>query len=362
MKKINKILDSEISVISFTNEAKGLLFEYLVAFYFSLSQADSKNFLTVESLPQVLKKRLEDYESFLRQYNLELLKKLDNYARQMAEYLREYLEKRGYLGRKDDFQICLEKEKKSWREADFFIYSYGPLDGTLKKIKQEIPIGLKLTQQGAWVNTKSGGMQSFFTTYFSNFSDSTEIQKKINQESALHHKVMQEKLLEFHRGESPTEETTGWEWEKDFYSEEKIKKEIKEETQISQLPGQLPKELKKIVLSYYEFLTFLLSSHLQELYKQSPAKFLENLLPLMGFSRPDLWRVMALVSRSQQELSFNISHGKDILLKENNLLFIPKKHSLEIQLEENCLLQIRPKPMRSYLTPSFKINCSLKIS
>jgi len=316
------------------NECKGNLFEYLVGQ--RLSQLAHIEHVFHQKLDSRLKQKFKDYESILRKIGPNILNKLIEFSDKTAQHilpsLREKLVSVSIVGKMDDLQV-----KKEFQEADLLLMTSS----------KTIPLSLKLSKNGAYVNTKSAGAKSFIKKYFFHMKNVSIYQQELNQLIDRYYYNMGQTLYQMIGLDFKGEYDESW------FAEG-----------YSDLPGQLPEDMKKIVHNNYQQTISNIYKILEKMsHEREP--FSRSLLNLIGLGHPDMLQVICYHKKINQE-----SYGLDSVLVGNYaekmpevtqfemMPFNPQISSFEIRFP-NSQLQIRIKPMNKFTTPSYKINCSV---
>jgi len=316
------------------NECKGNLFEYLVGQ--RLSQLAHIEPVFHQKLDSRLKQQFKEYESTLRKIGPRILNQLIEFSDKTAQHIlprfTENLVSVQIVGKMDDLQV-----KKEFKEADLLLITHN----------KTIPLSLKLSKNGAYVNTKSAGAKSFIEKYFSHFQNASIYQTELNQLIDRYYynmgQIMYQMIgLDF-KGEFDDS------WFEEGYSD---------------LPGQLPEDMKKIVQNNYQQTISHIYKILEKMsHEREP--FSKSLLNLIGLGHPDMLQVICFHKKLNDE-SFELDSIQvgDCAEKMSEVThfemmpFNPQISSFEIRFP-NFQLQIRIKPMNKFTTPSYKINCSV---
>lgn len=312
------------------SEYKGNLFEYLLASCISQKYNIENQFLS--SLSVDVLTMLEQQEQFLRNYYSYLLIELPLLAEETASKIISYLNLN--LECKPDVylvgKVLGASNDKRFDEADILIKT-----GTTV-----LPISVKISKNSSYVNTKSGGIRTFFTKYFETF-ESVEIQNSFNQLCDFEYEALAIKLHEL----------AGIEYSSGFKNWEDAGLEV--------LPGQLDEAYRKPLLEYYSFVNREISKNLKGFFEQNPALFINCLAPLMGHSSREIIQVTAFYNLKEQKfIKKNVLIHK---MKSNQKLkgFDVRKNNFDIKFEDMAL-QVRVKPMNKFTSKAFKVNCSVK--
>jgi hypothetical protein len=339
MKKIDP--KNQLQIESLLNECKGNLFEFLVAQ--SLSKRFKKEDLFLISLPRDFRGRLQFYEETIREFDSDLLKNLPILASSVAEKLEQH----ALFKNKNQFSFSVigkmvaTNDNSLWNETDIVAIEELP-DGQTKKYF----ISLKLTKDHSYTNTKSAGIKSFIEKYFSTHGPmAATFQKKLNLEVDESFHMMGHKLYTMIDQEFIGNFDTRWSQEH------------------TELPGELPPEMKEVVYLNYSRVAQKVREFLGELHRADPVKFYQSLHALCGFGNADIIQVHCFHQNAQL---------KEILIKSQSDLFTNDPAEIAVkELSDGAssfdiafkkfVLQIRVKPMNKFTTAAYKINCSIKM-
>ncbi len=311
------------------NEVKGSLFEYLVAKEIAKSIGDELGFQSLID-PNYLNV-LGQQDRMVRQFYPEMASFLFDAAKKTSHQLMAFFKERP-ISSKVVGKFSNSSLKDELHEADIIIEFKSHV----------IPLSLKLNKKNSFVNTKSGGIKSFFETYFSfihldvqrdfnSFVD-TEFNRMAFELHALHD---MEYAGSFHQ------------WVSRGFSE---------------LPGELDQDSRNILKSYYSRIAHRMHDILGSAFLSHPEKIKMALPPLMGFSSKDILQVIYFHDFPSNDGQQIETHSYESLLNGLSvaqLLPFNQTSSVEFQLG-NCSLQIRVKPMNKFTTTAIKINCSVK--
>ena len=311
------------------NEVKGSLFEYLVAREIAvtakaeLSFQDSldKNYLTV----------LSQQDRMVRQFYPEMLPFLNRVSKitskKLIDYLNEIPTSPKVVGK-----FSNSSQSEELHEADL----------VLALSDKALPVSLKLNKKNAYVNTKSGGIKSFFTQYFSFVNP--EIQKNFNQFVDMEFNRMGLDLHALHDLEYPGDFGL---WVKTGFSE---------------LPGELDPESRAILKAYYARIAEEMHRILKAALAQDPNQFTSSLPPLMGFGNEEILQVICFHEfPGDIDPQIDIHHYQDIHKELEHTLIKDFTQISSVELDIGpWSLQIRVKPMNKFTTTAIKINCSVK--
>lgn len=331
--------NSRLQKDALINEYKGNLFEYLVGA--ALARIFNIESTFIKGSKASSRNNLSFYERKLRELAPGLLKLLPLQALSLANKLRPYLpseiEQIWVIGK-----INCQLDIKNWNEADLLI----------KSGDQIIPISVKLCKTGSYINTKSGGVGSFLTKYFSDFKRAPLLQKQLSEIvdvnfQALNHSLYEEVGLEFDGGNFHNWRLAG----------------------LTELPGQLTSELKTIVTKSYVPINDFIYEAFSEFYSSDPQLFTKSLMPILGVSGSEILQAI-LFHRQHRDYAFQTE--KSCFVKSSAG---PSKEFENLHLRKadqqrgyfyidlsSMILQVRIKPMNKFTSKSFKVNCSVKYS
>lgn len=313
------------------NEIKGNLFEFLVARQISILNKVESNFL--KNIDPELLKMMREYETWLRQYDRNLLSQLPLLAIKMAKQLSDGIDGEiiniTVVGKRHDHII-----KQRLHEADI-VTQVKSATGDI----HIIPISLKLVKSGANITTKSAGAKSIFEKYFKAFDNIAFVQNTLNEFIDK----------EFDRFAGGLYERYSLEYSGRFDS-------LWTRTQ---LPGELEGADREDLFFLYRRLIRHYHEIFSKLLIQDKNKFIESLLPLMGLGNKDVVQGVCFYKHKSYELDHchvvNYTRVDEVRICELN----PEISSFNILIGEDNL-QVRVKPMNKFTAPSYKINCSMK--
>lgn len=312
------------------NEVKGSLFEYLVAK--EIARLGSEELQFQETLDRNYLHVLSQQDRMVRQFYPEMLPFLSQVSKITVSRLIEY------LGRLPASPRVMGKFSNSslheeLHEADLLV----KLDESL------LPVSLKLNKKNAYVNTKSGGIKSFFQQYFP-FLD-TVIQEKFNQFVDLEFGRMAFELHALH--------------DLDYAGHFGLWVQ----RGLSELPGELDQESRIILKNYYARIAQEMHQILSRAKEQDPRSFAASLPPLMGFGKSEILQVVCFHEFPSAEDSEIDIHTYNDLEKHLNEAMIGEFKSIaSVELDIGpWSLHVRVKPMNKFTTTAIKINCSVKV-
>lgn len=321
------------------NEFKGNLFEFLVASLLSRHYGVEAEFL--KSLNPKLKEQFSYYEKWLRKYDKNLIYKLPVLAKESACKLQDYIgsdvSEVFVIGK-----IAAGSGNDEFNEADLL----------LKGKSNSYPISIKLCKANSFVNTKSAGVGSFISKYFSSFAQVTDLQDKL---SSTVQSTFDNMCFKMHEIEALTPSSS-------FLGEWR-------DSERPELPGSLGPELSAELQKFYQIVIKEIFRIFKDLYESNPKEFSKSLLPLIGFGDQSLIHLSCFhkeITNSGEKQKYNLHSVKikkveDYIL-ENKVIIKDLKagiSSFDLQID-NLTLQIRVKAMNKFTTPSLKVNCSIK--
>lgn len=312
------------------NEVKGSLFEYLVARNIAVMGKEELSFL--QSLDKNYLTVLSQQDRMVRQFYPEMLPFLNAASLETAQAISSYLKvvprSPKVVGKFSNSSLSRELH-----EADLMLSAQGKL----------LSVSLKLNKKNAYVNTKSGGIKSFFSIYFPFLQNS--IQDEFNKFVDMEFNRMALELHALHDIEYPGNFSS---WIK---------------AGLSELPGELDADSRKVLKSYYARIAQKMHDILTRAFKQDPLEFGKSLFPLMGFGSHEILQVIYFHDFPAMESPvIDIHTSTELTEGIKNLSIIPFGDISSVEIEVgNWSLQIRVKPMNKFTTTAIKINCSIKV-
>lgn len=312
------------------NEVKGSLFEYLVAS--SLAKDSGEELAFQKSLDANYLTVLSQQDRLVRQYYPEMQTFLRDCADvtvvALKSHLASDLTKVQLTGKLSNSPLA-----RTWAEADFIVESNG----------ESHPVSLKLNKKNSFVNTKSGGVKSFFTTYFP-FAPKS-LQEEFNQKVDFEFEAMANEL---HALMDLPFEGDFKNWVKAGYSE---------------LPGEIGADGRKILKAYYARL----AGEMNRIFEKIMGKrdhFKDSLAQLMGFGNREIIQLVCFHDFKGSGSPRSEVHLYDDLEKRlEGLKLVPFSETASVEWElGDWKLQIRIKPMNKFTTTAIKVNCSVKFS
>lgn len=312
------------------NEVKGSLFEYLVARRLAERAGDELGFL--RSLDQNYLNVLSQQDRMVRQFYPEMVPFLATVSGKTTDKLIDFLgETPGapkLMGKFTNTPLPDELD-----EADLVLTTK---NGAL-------PVSLKLNKRNAFVNTKSGGIKSFFSSYFGLLPG--EYQLMYNQLVDMEFSRMGAELHALHEIE----------WAGNFQSWVKMG--------LSELPGELEDNERLVLKSYYSRLAREMHQVLSTAYAMDREAFSRSLAPLMGFSRSNILQVICFHDFKQGNgAEVEIHSFEEVSANFDKVRILPFNDTSSVEIEiGHWSLQVRIKPMNKFTTTAIKINCSVKV-
>lgn len=318
---------SDIRVEALLNEYKGNLYEFLVAS--SLARSFNLELDFLKSLTADFQKMLAQQEQFIREYYPKLLIDLPELANGLVNNLNfTNIIKLQIMGK-----AALAANDDRFSEGDILVFSDD----------QTIPISIKICKANSYVNTKSGGMKSFFKKYFSSPKEQEVLNAKIDA-------ILDQQLYE-------------------LYEEYNLEIDSKFDNWtfagLPSLPGQLEGNSRDIYLCSLYKLNEIIYDGVKSIFEKSPQLFLKGIYSLIGFSSFNIVQATTFYQNKDghyhlnQHLVETINEDRykieDIKLGELN----KNKTSFDIYFPDRTL-QLRIKAMNKFTSKSYKINCSVK--
>ena len=309
------------------NEVKGSLFEFLVAKFLAQRCGEEAHFV----------------QNIDRNY-LHVLSQQDRMVRQFYPEMQAFLQ-----------AVSLETGKAivgsltgpfhNIRLLGKFVsqtVAHHEADVSLEIDHRVLPVSLKLNKKNAFVNTKSGGIKSFFSHYFSFLSEKR--QEDFNRFVDLEFHRMGVELHAFHDLEFTGTFKT---WVARGHSE---------------LPGELSTEERDLLKAYYARIAARMHELLSEALKKDPKQFSTSLLPLLGFSAQDILQVVCFHDfKKGHEVEVELHSYEQAMKQISSVTLRPFQDHSSVEIEVgDWVLQIRVKPMNKFTTTAIKINCSVK--
>ncbi len=314
------------------NEIKGSLFEYLVAREFARRAGLEASFL--RSLPTHYQRVLEQQDHMTREAYPELLPQLPLWSQQVVDSWEQRFPGEKIQAIALTGQLTHTEAAETHGEADFTI--------STERLRS---VSLKLNKRQGAVNTKSGGIKSFFTTYFSE-ANVAVAQERFNQLVDAEFSVMR---FELHQIAGLTEVSDWASWKR---------------AGLSELPGELPLDMRERLHAFYARVSIAVRETLVSIEQQNRAVFEAGLLRLCGFGMPELVQVIAfhdIHGKNPAQLHVQIHDEEAVLSRVKDRAWRPNADSASCELDlREWMLQIRVKPMNRFTTTAIKMNCSIR--
>ncbi len=312
------------------NEVKGSLFEYLVARGVAKESGIELDFLS--KLDPNYLSVLGQQDRMVRQFYPKMALFLSDAASKTCLKINTIFKEKA-TSSKVVGKFSNSSRKEEWNEADIIVEFPS---GTL-------PVSLKINKINSYVNTKSGGIKSFFQQYFP-FIDK-EVQKEFNSFVDTEFNRM---AFELHAQNDIEYAGNFSHW---------ISRGL------SELPGELEKESRLILKSYYARISRRIHSILQSAFLTHLDEIKKSIPSLMGFSSKEIVQIIyfhEFPSTDYHEIEIHTYDDLRRELDQTQLMPFLETSSVEIQIGRYSL-QLRVKPMNKFTTTAIKINCSVKI-
>jgi hypothetical protein len=309
------------------NEVKGSLFEFLVGKF--LAQKSGEEALFVQTIDRNYLHVLSQQDRMVRQFYPEMQTFLQAVSLTTGQKILDFFTDKPHniklLGK-------FVSQTVAHHEADI----------SLEVQDKTIPVSLKLNKKNAFVNTKSGGIKSFFSHYFP-FLDEKR-QEQFNQFVDLEFNRMAIELHSFHDLEFVGNFK---QWVSRGHSE---------------LPGELSSEEREILKAYYARIARRMHELLSEALKKDKKQFAASLLPLLGFSANDILQVVCFHDfKKGNDVTIDIHPFAQAMEQLSSIKINPFHDLSSVDISVGgWSLQIRVKPMNKFTTTAIKINCSVK--
>lgn len=334
----NWVFTTDVQVESLLNEMRGNLLEYLLAWNLAKHFKILKKFEAGQD--SELSKQFATYQSYILQKFPDLPTRLRKLS---LEVMHELLDRMPSELKADisiqnlkDIKVVGKVSGRVQNESDILLFTQ----------KRTVGLSLKMMHTRGFVNTKSGGAQSFILKYFGALDIAENLQFQFNQAIQMDFDQLVRNVCQ--NLEIPFENIETGDW-KEYLA--------------SKLPGQQNPEIRKMIHQCYNKMANHLYYSFQELYTADKNRFMHCLISLYGLSDQNLYSVLCFYD---QEYSLNELEvlGRDELMQELEKMEIqpeaPTKSSFEIY-SDRFILQVRIKPMNEFTVPSYKVNCSLKV-
>lgn len=318
------------------NEYKGNLYEFLVAHHLARALSVEASFM--RSITPDFYSMLAQQESFIREYYPKLLIDLPKLAEglslELASKIRESKEK--VCGIELVGKAAAGMGAEAYGEGDFLVIMEGA---------SPWPISVKLSKAQAYVNTKSAGVKSFLSKYFGAHKSCSRLQEELNE---FFDREFDSMAFALH-------DLAGIDYDQGF--------ENWKNSGLSQLPGELDPQMRKVFLGFLYKVSNKLFESLDIFHAQEPSQFIQSLDPLIGYSRKDIIQASTFYRASADgyELFGHSIENANALegAKLEQLVNREETSSFDIEFTDRTL-QIRLKAMNRFTGKGFKVNCAVK--
>lgn len=325
---------NNISTNALLNEYKGNLFEYLVAIATARKLGVEAAFL--KSFGGEAKERLTFYQHELMSLDKELYSQLPV----MADEVASLLDKKHVKSKIKNVLVLGKSAGGSHDE------SYGECDIMLVSDDSQYPYSLKFCKYGAYVNTKSGGIRSFFKKYFDTFTDNAKAyQENLNNLLDVSFEQMARELYDLANI--------------DFAADDKAFGKL---WTGPTLPGQLDDDSHKRLLAHYYRVIEYIDTCFRQMFELDEMSFIKSLAPIAGLMDDQIEQIVCFhdTHKQLQDIKFYSALDHQNAVKDIEFLaFKDNVSSFELRLGKR-LLQIRVKPMNIFTVSGLKVNCSMK--
>lgn len=304
------------------NEFKGNLFEFQVAQIIAREHRLEQDF--VDGLAPSFLSQLKSYQTYLLKQRPLLLRQLERNSYLVLEEL-----KKNQLPKEiEQVQLVGKLLSSKQTEADIIIQS----------LSGQVNLSLKYTKKNAWLNTKSGGIKSFYKYLKS--SSLKEKQSRLSQITEIEFEKFIRKLHENHEI-NYSGDLSQW-----------------RELGLTELPGRLTGIDREDLFHYYSANCDQIYADFKELFESDSNAFRDSLWALLGFQ--DSRVVQVICFTDCDEASIKVFNKSD--LDGNDLICLKRtdsSSSFEV-ISKSFRLQIRVKPMNRFTVAGLKINCSAR--
>ena len=320
----------QIQKDSLFNEYKGNLFEFLVAQKLASYYQVEGSFLSCLG---------PDFFAILQQQETYLAQEFPLWKKALIEFSEKTAKEIFDLIKIPIKEVLLIGKKAAASGDERFFEA----DILLRSEEKDIPLSLKLSKHGAFVNTKSAGLKSFLAKYFSKL-EGKSAQKDLDEFV----------LFEFENLSRVLHQEEGIEYAPQFKYWQSLGLPIR--------PGELQESSRQKLHEYYHKLNQKLYELLLKMQKSDPKLFTEALAPLMGASSQEVFQITCYYKTKEEAPLFHSLEIETPAKRNKSAEILPLKADIgnfTIQLEKKWL-QIRIKPMKTFIQPAFKVNCSVK--
>lgn len=312
------------------NEIKGSLFEYLVTH--ELGKRYGAELAFMRALPTHYQSVLAQQDRMTRELYPELVTMLPLWSKLAADAFQARFPNLEVLALDLTGQFGHSPDER--RETDFVLQTTtGP-----------VPVSLKLNKRSSAVNTKSGGIKSFLTEYF----PGPLAQREQAELSVLVDTTFAGLQAELHEA-AGISNAGGWDnWTR---------------AGLSELPGELPKDLSALLHQFYAVLAERLRLALVKIAADTPAEFEQGLMRLVGMGLTDLVQLVCfhdLHGAAPERATVLVHEFREVQARVQEFSWAPAKDvSFFTLVLRDWQLHIRIKPMNKFTTTAIKINCAV---
>ena len=308
---------------SFFNEIRGRLLEFSCANELALRSGKFRSFLGSLKSDEI--EEFAQYQDYLRSND----ERSYNYILRAGQVFCEAFDDNEIRDLKQIILTGKLNQKNIYGEADLY----------LEGISQKELISIKLIKDNSFINSKSAGIKSIFDKYFRAPDIQAELNLKVEQ-------FFSQFKTEFYQYF-------------DYDLDELTFVELCRLKGISDRPGQLSSDLKELLFRFYLSCIQEIRHNFITLNETSSSLFLQNIFPLAGFSDREMNIFIFSHDKCFSQISMKNYGQSELETSSLKISEVCGNTSFNIELDR-LILQIRVKPMNSFLAPSMKVNCSVK--
>ena len=349
-----KTLEGSAQKEALLNELKGNIFEFLLASllsrHFGHEAEFIKNFTSLDK--GKVHEDFNRYQSYLLEHDRELYLQLPQLAKMAMDFLLK--ETDFFVNFTPAHTHLLGKWASSFNEGNALKESdlvFVDQEGNSKGLS------LKLCKAQAFVNTKSGGIRSFISKYFSDYLEASELQDELNEYLDQSFAQMRDACYQW-ADLSPV---------LDSFEQSKTHFDPSwQEAGHPVLPGELSDEAKSILHEHYQRMIRKIYDALEIFWNKDKDLFSKSLLPILGLGSPEISQLTCF-HKSNKDNRYLLDHfeyfNQDQFSASLKDIHWPKLKEGVASFEMNLgpkHLQIRVKPMNTFIVSGLKINCSVK--
>jgi hypothetical protein len=321
-------LDLVKSSEALLNEYKGNLFEFLVALDLSKRYSLLSEFY--DSISGDFHSMLSQQEEFIRSYYPHLVIELPRMAKDLADKIAQKIPK--------DISLIELVGKSAASNKDV-----GEADIICRNKEKSFYLSIKLSKENAYVNTKSAGIKSFISKYFSSFTQSQEDQEVLSS-------YFDQRFEMFSRD---LHDQCDIDYDSHFNSWTL--------EAMPRLPGALKGKSREIYLAFIYDINNMIFDLLNKYAQYDSKGFIASLFPLMGQSRSDIISAIVFYKSKNKDLSFQSHVFTSYIESSDGLVLKNNKETSSFEINLNSVhIQIRLKCMNKFTSKSFKVNCAVK--